>query len=459
MSTPPNILVIVSDEHAPQAMGCDGQHPVQTPALDALAAEGLAFENACCNSPICTPSRNSFFTGRYCHEIGAWDLECPLPQDAKTWGHHLGRAGYETVVCGRTHWHGPDRLHGFDRQLLDDLPKWRRDTYRPPSRSLNWRRGSRSHVTECGPGSDPWHHYDRLAASLAERFIRHKGQGGGKRPWLLYTGFVLPHFPLIAPPDLLDLYDPADVRLPATLNEPLEQQHPAIQQLRRAWCNDQPLPEATQRLATACYHALVTQVDRLVGAMVDALRDTGQLEDTIVIYASDHGEMGGHHGIWQKQCFYERSIRVPLIVRVPGEAPKRVADNVSLVDLLPTLLDVAGQAPVDSLPGRSLLEVAEHDPGAPTRTVFAEYHHTGMPRAGFMLKRGPYKLCHYVGHDTPLLFRPDQDPDEVHDLAADPAHAEARDACTAALHAMIDPEAVDRQAHEHQQQPLGGTPS
>lgn len=304
------------------------------------------------------------------------------------------------------------------------------------------------------PGSLPWHHYDRLAASLAEQFIRQKAHRSSDRPWLLYTGLILPHFPLIAPPELLALYDPDDETLPATFNEPLDQQHPAIQQLRRGWRNDEPLPEATQRLATASYHALVTQVDRLVGAMVETLRETGQLDDTVVIYTSDHGEMGGHHGIWQKQCFYEHSARVPLIMRGPGMGRGRVADNASLVDLLPTLLDVAGVEPADELPGRSLLEVAERDPGEPTRTVFAEYHHTGMPRAGFMVKRGPYKLCRYVGHDTPQLFRPDRDPDERHDLANDPAHAEARAACDTALRELVDPEAVDRQAHEHQQQPL-----
>jgi len=454
MSERPNILIIVSDEHDPHVTGCYGHAQAQTPAMDALADEGLTFDNAYCNNPICTPSRNSFMTGRYCHEIDAWDLECPLPDDAQTWGHHLGRAGYETVLCGRTHWHGPDRLRGFDRRLLDDLPKWRRDTYRPPSRSPESRRGSRSHVTECGPGSHPSTHYDRLAGGLAEQFIRQQGARLGDRPWLLYTGFIRPHFPLIAPPELLALYDPERVPLPATFNEPLDQQHPAIQQLRYSWHNDEPLPEATQRLATACYDALVTQVDRLIGVMVEALRETGQLDNTVVIYTCDHGEMGGHHGIWQKQCFYEPSARVPLIVRAPGETPRRVADNVSLVDLLPTLLDVADAPPADELPGRSLLDVARHDPGEPKRTVFSEYHHRGMTRAGFMLKRGPYKLCHYVGHDTPQLFRPDLDPDEIHDLAADPAHADARDACEAALHALIDPEAVDRQALAHQSQPI-----
>lgn len=457
MNHQPNILVIVSDEHAAHDMGCYGHPQVQTPALDALAADGLTFENAYCNSPICTPSRNSYFTGRYCHQIDAWDLECPLPADAETWGHHLGGAGYETVLCGRTHWHGPDRLHGFERRLLDDLPKWRRDTYRPPSRSPGWRRYSRSHVTECGPGLQPWTHYDRLAASLVEQFIRQKGQRDGDQPWMLYTGFVLPHFPLIAPPELLELYDPDQVVLPATFNEPLEQQHPAIQQLRRGWRNDEPLSEETQRLATACYHALVTQVDRLVGMMVDALRETGQLDDTVVIYTSDHGEMGGHHGIWQKQCFFEQSARVPLIMRGPGVGEGRVTDKVSLVDLLPTLRDLAGMESAPGLPGQSLRTVAEQDPHEPTRTVFAEYHHTGMPQAGFMLKRGPYKLCHYVGHEAPQLFRPDRDPDEIHDLATDPAHAEARTACEAALHELIDPETVDWQAHQHQQQPLPGT--
>jgi len=410
MSDRPNILVIVSDEHAPHEMGCDGHRQVQTPALDTLADEGLTFDNAYCNSPICTPSRNA-----YCHEIGAWDLECPLPADAPTWGHHLGKAGYETVLCGRTHWHGPDRLHGFERRLLDDLPQWRRDTYRPPSRSADWRRHSRSHVTECGPGSHPWHHYDRLAARLAEQFIRQKAHRGGDRPWLLHTGLILPHFPLIAPPELLALYDPDDVALPATFNEPLDRQHPAIQQLRRGWRNDEPLPDATQRLATACYDALVTQVDRLVGAMVEALRETGQLDDTVVIYTSDHGEMLGDHGTYQKWLPYDSSPKIPMIAHWPGRitAGERADRFVDLNDLLPTLLDAAGVPLPEEYdyPGESLLT---EDGGKDRNHQFIEY--SAGNRRWVSLRNERCKYNYFYAEGSEELSDLQNDPEETRNL-------------------------------------------
>jgi choline-sulfatase len=273
-----------------------------------------------------------------------------------------------------------------------------------------------------------------------------------------------PHFPLVAPPEYYALYDPASLPLPATQSEPLEQQHPAIRHLRWNFRNDEPISEELQRRATASYFALVTFLDAQIGRLLDALDRSGQAERTAVLYTSDHGEMGGQHGIWQKQCFYEAAVRVPLILAPAAAAavrPSRVAENVSLIDLFPTLLDLAA-VPPDRWPaglrGRSLRQVAAESADVPARAVFSEYHAQGMLTGAFMIKRGDHKYCYYVGH-PPQLFDVRRDPDERHDLASDPAHARLVEDLHGELLRIGDPTALDARAHADQARRLALLPT
>ena len=313
-----NILFLFSDEHAGSVMGNSGHPVVRTPCLDRLAGQSYTFDNAYCDSPICTPSRLSLLAGRYPHQIEAWDLGAIADARYKTWGHYLAEAGYETVLCGRTHFNGPDRLMGFSGRLLDDLPFWHNESGRPPRRTADERRGSNSHVAECGPGEHAHSRYDVDVTELALEFLREKAAAPDEKPFLLYCGFMHPHFPLIAPPEFTFWYEPDTLELPATWNEPLEAQHPVIRHLRLAWRNGVPPPEATVRCALASYYALVSSLDAQIGRLLDAIDTSPLRENTLVIYTSDHGEMGGQHGIWQKQCFYEPVVRVPLMLRLPS---------------------------------------------------------------------------------------------------------------------------------------------
>lgn len=438
-----NIVVVLSDEHAAATAGCYGHPSVQTPNLDRLSDDGWTFDNAYCTSPMCVPSRLSLLSGRYVHEVGAWDNGVvPSRPVYRTWADYLRPAGYECVLAGRTHFNGPDRLLGFDRRLSDDLDFWIDHSGRPPRRTADWRRPSNSHVSECGPGDHVHTRHDAATTDLAVDFLHSRTPGG--RPFLLYVGYMHPHFPLVAPPEFAARYDPAEVELPATWQEPVEEQHPVIAQLRKGFRNDAPLPEALARQATAAYWALVTHLDHQLGRLLAAVDD-----DTVVLYTSDHGEMGGQHGIWQKQCFYEPAVRVPLILRLPGRAPTRVAEPVSLVDVLPTLLDVAGVDQPAELPGRSLLR-----PSAADRAVFSEYHAQGMVNGGFMVRKGRYKYCAYVGAE-PQLFDLEADPDECTDVASDPAFAAVREDMHRELLRIADPVAVDARAKSDQAERTG----
>jgi arylsulfatase A-like enzyme len=236
---------------------------------------------------------------------------------------------------------------------------------------------------------------ERVAATTdhALDYLRERTAAPGDAPFLLYVGYMHPHFPLVAPPEFAAWYDPARVTPPPTWQDPPQQQHPVIARLRHGFHNDEPLSPEQVRRATASYWALVSHLDFQVGRLLAAIDGSPMRENIVVVYTSDHGEMAGHHGIWQKQCFYEPAVRVPLLLRLPEHrdgrrVPARVPGDVSLVDLLPTLRDVAG-LPVDpELPGRSLC-----GPDLPPRPAFAEYHAQGMIDGGFMLTRGRYKYC------------------------------------------------------------------
>lgn len=171
----PNILLIMSDEHDPAVSGCYGHPLVQTPHLDRLAGQGVLFENAYCNSPMCVPSRMSFLTGRFASDVNVFDNGSPLASEVPTFAHYLEASGYETVLCGRMHMVGPDRLHGFGRRLYDDMTAWM-GLEQKPNRTPDARRSSNSHVTECGPGPARWLAYDRTVADLSERFLQARAQ-------------------------------------------------------------------------------------------------------------------------------------------------------------------------------------------------------------------------------------------------------------------------------------------
>jgi choline-sulfatase len=446
----PNILLVVSDEHDPAIAGCYGNPYVETPHMDRLADQGALFERAYTSCPICVPARNSYMTGKYVHQIEAWDNGSPLAGDVPTIGNYLEAAGYETVLSGRTHFVGGERMHGFGKRLLDEPFNQRELDMIPSGRDKEDRRGSNSHVTACGPGDDEQNRFDRIAVEMAVRYLREKARRPSDRPWLMHVGVYMPHFPLICPREYFDRYYPDRVVMPATRHEIFESQHPAVQQARHWMRNDEVLDDEVTRTALAAYYGLVTHTDDLLGRLVNEVDNSALAEDTVVIYMSDHGENGGHHGLWQKMTFFEHSVRVPIIMRLPGVVePVRVSYGASIVDILPTLLDLADQEPAD-LPGISLVPHArgETEEVVP-RPVFSEFHAFGSTTGGFMIARGPWKYIHYKGLPD-QLFNTDEDPDEVDNRAADRACREIRAQLYEQLLAVCDPEEVDRRAKSNQ---------
>jgi choline-sulfatase len=428
----PNVLVIMSDEHAPQCSSPYGHPLVRTPALQRLAEEGVVFDAAYCNAPICAPSRASFMTGKHVHRVGAWDNWTPFASDAVTWAHLLRAAGYRVLLDGKMHFVGPDTLHGFERQLTRDST----------SRIGAFGKGERidedeiaafrRRVEEAGPGRSRHAPFDDAVAAAGIEWLR--DEAAGSEPWCLVVGLLAPHFPLIAPEASFARYYPDGVDLPAVPGADAAdgEAHPAHARMRHFF-GLYGLSDEQIRRARAAYYALIGDTDARVGALLSALAETGQADRTLVIYTADHGEMAGEHGLWWKNSFFEESSRVPLIVRWPGRlrGGGRVGGVVSLVDLARTLIDVAGAEDPGDLDGDSLLGVLERvgEGGATERAgalwkdeALCEYYGPATDRPHRMLRRGRWKYCYYYG-EPGELYDLEADPHERRNRAADPVCA------------------------------------
>lgn len=444
----------MSDEHAPHFSGFGGHPLVKTPHLDRLAAGGVLFRNAYCNSPLCVPSRMSFMTGRYPHHNGAYDNTTSLSSDAVTWAHLLRAAGYDAALSGKQHFIGPDQLHGFQQQLAFDLHAsnhhgvfdWANGT---PKARTPW-----PGVAQAGPGTTREIEVDDAVEEAALAYLRDPARK--ERPWALDVGFIAPHFPLVVPEKYWTMYSPDDMDLPDIPEGHLDHQHPVFTRMRGMFGASDLFPDDQVRRARAAYYALITYLDDKVGRLLAALEETGQLQNTLVIYTADHGEMNGEHGMWRKSCFYEQSVGVPLIMSWPGGLPagRVVTQNVSLVDVVATMVDCAGATPVTPLDGHSLLPLAGAPEGSePTWSdgVFSEYLAHGVARPVAMLRRGQHKLI-YSLDDPPILFDLARDPGEFENVAEEPAYAPVLDALRVALLAHWDPIALERRIRQEQKE-------
>lgn len=458
MADQPNILIIMSDEHAPQYSSVYGHSLVQSPNMERMAEMGVTFDNAYCNSPICGPSRMSFMTGRYIYRIGTYDNGFPMSSDAVTWAHRLRNVGYDVVISGKQHFCGPDQLHGFRTQLARDLHAelWTKNGV--PHGAANWEAGivkakkPWGGVAEAGPGTTTSIEVDDRVEEAALAYI--KAAADKDRPWCLNVGFIAPHFPLVVPRRFWDLYPRDQIDMPEIPEGHLENMHPVYKRLRTMF-GLVDFPEHLVRRGRAGYYGLITYLDEKIGRLIDALEETGQRDNTIIIHTSDHGEMNGEHGMWRKSNMYEASARVPLQIVWPGQIPGglRVPQNVSLVDLVATILDMSGASKeIAPLDGDSLLPLIAGDAETWKDEAFCEYLAHGVLRPVAMLKQGDYKLNLSLG-DAPELFNIAEDPGEFNDLSESAEHREIRDAMRARLLEIWgDPEAIEQRVRQSQRE-------
>jgi choline-sulfatase len=307
-------------------------------------------------------------------------------------------------------------------------------------------------VRNAGEGDSDYLQYDAKVAELAVKFLEHEAKEI-KDPWCLFVGFVLPHFPLRAPKEYMDLFRPFEkLPFPKAWSKKERPMHPALELMRNEM-NTGDLDDDTVRKAVATYYAMTAYMDHKAGLVLDALDRSGLRNKTRIIYTDDHGDTMGDHGLFFKHSMYEGSAGVPLIMAGPDiQAGKIIEDEVSLIDIFPTVLECAGIDPKPEdrkLPGISLLEWAKNDIKPLHRPIFSEYHCVGSEHGSFMLRQGDYKLIYYVTQ-KPQLFNLKDDPDELNDLAENPAHAAALSRLEGLLREICDPEKVSEQAKREQ---------
>ncbi len=447
-----NLLILMSDEHNARMMGCAGHDLVQTPNLDALAARGTRFAAAYTNCPICVPSRASFATGRYVHQIGYWDNALAYDGHTRGWGHRLQAAGVGAESIGKLHYRNAEDPTGFDVQhipmhikdgigMVQGSIRGQFPDFVPPAGG-----GAPIIAQNAAAGETAYIQYDRKIAERACDWLKEAGRGSGDKPWVLFVSFVSPHYPLVVPEEYFDLYPIAD--MPGAKLDPEDgfDPHPWSARLSKGTAG---LSRDQKRRALAAYFGLCTFVDDQIGRVLGALEGAGLGGDTRIIYTSDHGESAGSRGMWGKSVLYEEAAGIPLIIAGDGVADGTVcATPVSLVDAYPAILQSVGLKALDGLPGRSLFEIAAEAEDA-ARPVFSEYHAMGSASGAYMVRQGRYKYIHYVGF-PPELFDMIDDPEETKDIAADPALASTLADFEAKLRAILDPIATDARAKADQ---------
>jgi choline-sulfatase len=425
----PNVLLVMADQLAPSWLPVHGHGLVHAPSLDALAERSTVFESAYCPSPLCAPSRAGLLTGRLPSSTSVFDNAAELPASLPTVTHHLRAHGYFTALVGKMHFVGPDQLHGFEERLTADIYPgdldWTPDWRLPASEHVPWYHTMESVLEPGVCVASLQQDYDDEVAFRAVRKIFDLARDGRERPFFLVVSFSNPHDPWELRQRYWDLYDRAAIDMPVVPAIPLAEADPHSRRLREMCGTDEiALTDDQLRAARHGYYAAISYMDERVGEVLGALRDAGVDDDTIVVFTADHGEMLGERGLWYKMSFFEQSARVPLFVRVPGAATaRRVSEPVSLLDVAPTLLELAGApaAPEGAIDGESLVPLMARDAAGRSEPVVGEYLAEGVNAPAVLVRRGPHKFIACLG-DPDQLYDLAQDPAELVNLASEPEH-------------------------------------
>lgn len=406
-ASPPNVLLIVSDDHQHSALGCAGNAIVKTPNLDKLAREGVRFTHAFVSIPICTPSRAAFLTGRFGAHSGVTFFNQKIREEVPTWPGVLGRQGYQTAFTGKWHNDGRPATRGFEwtanvflggmSDYLD--PQLTQGAKGAPQKT-------RGNITE-------------LFTDAALCFLRERD---AQRPFFLYVAYTAPHDPRTPPPEYERRYDPDRMPLPGNFM-PVPPFDPGTLQIRDERLLPRPLDPAAIRRETARYYGQITHLDTQIGRLLEALQRQGLAGNTIVLFAGDNGLTLGAHGLLGKQTLYDEGVRVPLIIRHPGlNLHGRTRDAlVYLFDLLPTVCAWTNCSAPAGLDGLSLDGVYRGAAPEVRDAVFGRYD--DLFRS---IRTQRYKLIQFLKLQREQLFDLQADPLELQDLASEPPMSQIR---------------------------------
>jgi arylsulfatase A-like enzyme len=443
MSTRPNLLFIIADQLRADFVGCYGASFVNTPNIDALAAEGIRYERAYSTSPICVPARASLLTGMNSVRNGVLDNSVWLRPDlaacgVRTWPEMLNSVGYFTAGIGKMHFYPWDSNHGLQYRVVAEDKRWIhiRDDYYHRLRAHGERKyhGNEHEGYLENKGAIinrlPWElSVDHFVGDEAIRFLETYSSDG---PFAAMVSFPGPHCPYDPNQEFLDQVDPSRMppAIPAVQGDADELLRNSIESNSRPWNGvdySTFTPEQKQKVR-AHYAASTNQIDVEIGRIITTLKEQGLWENTVVIFTSDHGDYLGDHGFIGKGIYYEAAIHVPLIVRVPGVAAGVYEGLVELTDITATLLAFAGTKPPQPMDSRPLPAIGLDT--VPRSILF------GFVSNGWMAYDGRWKLCKYATGEQHLFDRasdPDEQVNRINDPSAFPTLRRLDDALTREL--------------------------
>ena len=445
----PNVLLIMSDQHRRSCMGAAGDSVARTPNLDRLAEQSVRFTDVYCTNPVCAPSRASLLTGLYNHNLNDRGNNQPYSPRYKTVAEHFNRAGYLTALVGKMHFVDA-QVHGFQYEL--EFNDWfqslgpKTKLYAEETFFSNSGAGLPQIESLWQAEGNPWKghlksdnrlgavavgraskmaeadHFESFVARESIRFLENYGRGD--EPFFLVTSFLKPHDPFMPAQRFADMFREQDMQLSPTWGKANLSSLP--EHVRRDIETSHFTPEllhaeaARQRVAS--YYGNLSQTDDCIGQLLRALTRLGLDHNTIVVYTSDHGEMLGDLGLWNKFQFYEGSCGVPLLIRMPNGRPALCQTPLSLISLTATLADLCSVPLPGPSDGRSFAGLLSgsysHRDYGP---VFAEFA-LGSRGEKYMIRDGDLKYTFWV-YDTPELYNLRTDPEEMHNLAADPSYS------------------------------------
>lgn len=417
MAQTPNIVLILPDQQRPDSLGCYGSKYSKTPTIDWLSSSGVTFDNCYVQNPLCCPSRYSLSTGRYPHTLGVQANWYPLRQPEQSFAHQMGRVGYRTAAIGKMHYTPWYDNFGFDGRVIaeakfhaecpDDYARFlsrhgydRRGLYDTQSAEYVRRLSS---LTSILPQEL---HIDSFVGRAACEYL--KNVDG---PFFLFASFLSPHNPYDPPRPYDEIFagsemQPRNMGHAEVRNKPQEAYNYINRRIKWGFKSDE-ISEDQRLDMWRSYYGLNTLIDDWVGEMIATLKARDLYENTVLIYSSDHGDLLGDHGLYYKQCFYEQSVRVPLIVHGPRFfRARRVSDLVELMDVYATICDLGGAAVGPGCQATSLRPLLEQSSYDSREAVFSENYF------GRMVRWKEWKMVYYPGKPYGEIYNLDEDIEE-----------------------------------------------
>ncbi len=444
-----NLIIIMSDEHQGSALGCLGHPFVKTPNLDELANNGVIFSNAYTSCPICVPARASFATGLPVHKNRLWDNAMPYYGQIPSWGHCLQSNNISVESIGKLHYRSQDDDDGFDKKHIPMMVVngvgmvW--GSIRRENDRKKVYRNDRMLGNYIGPGSSKYTEYDEAVVLNTIDWLEKRNNSNVSEPWCLYVGLVAPHFPLVVPQKYFDMYPRKS--LPDIKLDPYKgyKMHPWIakqNEIRNS--NDQFKDENEKWAAISAYFGLCTFLDDNIGKIIKAVKDNGFIDNTNIIYTSDHGDNVGARGLWGKSNFYEESCSIPLILSGPKVKKDICKTPVTLMDISETIVDHFACPSPNEGPGETLYKILKNKYDD-KRIAFSEYHASSSISGAYMIRKGKWKYIYYVGFE-PELFNLEQDCEEMINLSQIDEYKDILNELKSDLYEICDPEEMNKLA-------------